>query len=290
MEEIEFIVGETYENMKGLYEVLSIDGENMRIRWESGEEITTEIDFQRRVIERMKQEEQILANKKKAAKKKSKTSRNRFEGFTEGDFSGQITGTTWRRRTGLGGAVSLPSSGNRLNIKSWSVARKPMIEWADVKHRKGTGNNLQSKFFASLDQDQLHFGFSLERSKSKPGAEDECEAFLGWLEDQENEKWLKELAESENLTLTDEKNEGVFPGKLISKSEKWCFPHDEDSPAIESLSKFLNEIFTNSQAIELHISKSIPKDQVLDAGEKIADIISSLFKAMIPLYENIVFH
>ena len=36
---IQFEVGQKYENMKGVYEVLSIEGNAMRIRWESGEEI-----------------------------------------------------------------------------------------------------------------------------------------------------------------------------------------------------------------------------------------------------------
>ncbi len=56
MTHIEFEVGEKYENMKGIYEVLSIDRNTMRIRWESGEEITTTISLQSRIIMRMTQE------------------------------------------------------------------------------------------------------------------------------------------------------------------------------------------------------------------------------------------
>jgi hypothetical protein len=56
MNHIEFEVGEKYENMKGIYEVLSIDRNTMRIRWESGEEITTTVSLQSRIIIRMTQE------------------------------------------------------------------------------------------------------------------------------------------------------------------------------------------------------------------------------------------
>jgi len=56
MTHIEFEVGEKYENMKGIYEVLSIDRNTMRIRWESGEEITTTVSLQSRIIMRMTQE------------------------------------------------------------------------------------------------------------------------------------------------------------------------------------------------------------------------------------------
>ena len=54
---IKFEVGEKYENMKGIYEVLSIDGNTMRIRWESGEEIATTVSLQRQIIMRMKREQ-----------------------------------------------------------------------------------------------------------------------------------------------------------------------------------------------------------------------------------------
>ena len=54
---IQFEVGEKYENMKGVYEVLSLEGNSMRIRWESGEEILTTVTLQRQIIMRMTQEQ-----------------------------------------------------------------------------------------------------------------------------------------------------------------------------------------------------------------------------------------
>jgi hypothetical protein len=57
MEAIKFAVGEKYENMKGVYEVLSIRGNNMRIRWESGEEINTTVSLQNQIIMRMRREQ-----------------------------------------------------------------------------------------------------------------------------------------------------------------------------------------------------------------------------------------
>lgn len=54
---IKFEVGDRYENMKGFYEVLSIDGNTMRIRWETGEEINTTMSMQRQIIMRMEREQ-----------------------------------------------------------------------------------------------------------------------------------------------------------------------------------------------------------------------------------------
>jgi hypothetical protein len=58
-EEIKFEIGEKYENMKGAFEVLAIRRDSMDIRWEDGEEISTSIDLQRRIIERMQFEKEL---------------------------------------------------------------------------------------------------------------------------------------------------------------------------------------------------------------------------------------
>jgi hypothetical protein len=288
MEPIEFKVGEKYENVKGVYEVLSIDGDIMRIRWESGEEITTEIDFQKRIIERIQEEQELLNHRKNAARKRSAFQGSQFEGFTDDDFSGHVTGSTWRRRTGIGGAVSFSSSATRLNIKSWSVARKPMVQWADVQHRKEYGCNIQGKFFVSLDPEQLEFGFCLERSGKMDYKTDEFELLMKWLKNRENEDWLKALAEKEDLAVFDARSEGDSSGKLVVRNGKWCLVLPEKVQDVDSLSVFMKDAF-NSSTVELHIAKHITKVQVLDAGAKIAEDISSLFEMLIPLYEHVVF-
>jgi hypothetical protein len=54
---IKFEVGQKYENMKGIYQVLSVEGNAMRIRWENGEEIMTTVSLQRQILMRMRQEQ-----------------------------------------------------------------------------------------------------------------------------------------------------------------------------------------------------------------------------------------
>ena len=57
MTHLEFEISKKYENMKGAYEVLSIDRNTMRIRWDSGEEITTTVSLQSKIIMRMRREQ-----------------------------------------------------------------------------------------------------------------------------------------------------------------------------------------------------------------------------------------
>ena len=81
--EFEFSVDESYENEKGQFKVVSIDGDTMVIRWKNGEEVQTSAEFQgriqgRRQWEQKRQEDLAAAAKpapakpKKAAKKKAK--------------------------------------------------------------------------------------------------------------------------------------------------------------------------------------------------------------------------
>ena len=56
--EFEFTVDEQYENEKGIFTVVSIDKQDMVIRWQNGEKITTNIDLQGR-IQKRKQREKI---------------------------------------------------------------------------------------------------------------------------------------------------------------------------------------------------------------------------------------
>ncbi len=58
---IKFEVGESYQNRKGAYEVLEITGDEMRIRWDEGEEVTTTITLQSRITNHMQQEEKGLS-------------------------------------------------------------------------------------------------------------------------------------------------------------------------------------------------------------------------------------
>jgi hypothetical protein len=73
-EDFNFEVGATYENMKGPYEVISIRKNEMIIRWEDGNEMTTTVELQKRIIERMtfEKESERRENQKKASSGKEK--------------------------------------------------------------------------------------------------------------------------------------------------------------------------------------------------------------------------
>jgi len=66
--EFEFVVGEEYENEKGLFKVMSIEKDEMLIRWASGEEAQTTLMFQGRIQQRRNWEKARLQEKADALK------------------------------------------------------------------------------------------------------------------------------------------------------------------------------------------------------------------------------
>lgn len=76
MPDIKFEVGSVYENMKGAYEVVSIHRNTMVIRWANGIEMTTTVDLQQRILERMSHEKEVSLARAQTKPKSSKSKRN----------------------------------------------------------------------------------------------------------------------------------------------------------------------------------------------------------------------
>jgi uncharacterized Zn finger protein len=77
--EFEFVVGEKYENEKGIFTVMSIEKNEMLIRWATGEEAQTTLVFQGRIQQRRNWEKTVQQEKADAVKpppRKAKTSKS----------------------------------------------------------------------------------------------------------------------------------------------------------------------------------------------------------------------
>ncbi len=72
-----FEVGAMYENMKGVYQVVSIQNNSMVIRWNDGSEIVTPVELQKRIINRMAREEEIRLQEEVQLREKAQKKRKR---------------------------------------------------------------------------------------------------------------------------------------------------------------------------------------------------------------------
>ncbi len=285
MNQIEFEVGGRYENMKGTYEVLSIGNDTMEIRWENGEEATTGIDFQKRIIERMEFEKRRRIEKKAKKARKADGGRGKFEGLTESDFSRKVSGTIWRRRSCLGGAVKVFPDSDRFDLKSWSIARKPMVQWADAKHRNPDIFDLQSKFFVRLSDDKLFCGYCIERPSNMDEGKGDWNVFLAWLKEEQNELRLKEIAFNRNLVVYQLNKDGDVSWKVRCSDDKWVIDKKGAEKPLETLHGFLEDFASAARRVDLQIAKAIDKKDAIAKGVDIAEDISMVFENLFPIYE-----
>lgn len=285
-DKIQFKVGNKYENRKGVFEVISIKGDSMIIQWENGEKISTNIQFQRRIIEEMEKERQGSKPKDNINPKKNHggTSKfgNIFNGLKESDFNGNVTGTNWRSRNCLGGVVTERLYAGKFSFNSWAIYRMPIIHWADIKHREREKAYLQAKFFVQLDESNLYYGFYIERSNKSSDNRNDWDTFLSWLSNVENEIWLNKISIENDLSIYDKEGKS-FKGIIRAQNNKWTI-HGEEDENIDSLSGFLSSL-PETIWLDLVIAKIENKKEVLNKGGTIADDISKLFEILMPLYK-----
>ncbi len=284
---VQFKVGQKYRNMKGVYEVVTIKGNSMRIRWENGEEITSTLDLQQRIIERMEHELEL-----KEAAKRPKPSGSRpasasygkgFKGLDESDFKGNVAGTNWRSREKLGGAVTRRLSAEGMEFNSWPVYRLPVIHWCDMRHHERAEPRFLAKFIAQLDEERIRFGFCVERSDQAGDPIEDWTAFMTWLREPDSEVWLLDACFENGLIITDV--EGTVPGTIRPDDDGWRLGDDEEGKGelLESLAEYLDALPAEGW-VHLQILKSLEKEDALDLEISLAEEIATLFGKLMPLY------
>jgi hypothetical protein len=285
--EIEFVVDEKYENEKGIFTVLSIQRDAMVIRWESGEEIRTDIELQRNIQsrrqwEQLQKENVAKAGKAGAGKDGSAKGPSAFNGLQVSDFKNSASGTRWRGRNQLGGAVTSRLPESRFNFNSWAFGNKPELHWLDTQHQKNQNVENGAKFFLRVDNEAMVFGFSIGRPDSGGGTAKCWEAFLDWLAQEENNRQLLALAEEYNLTIYSSDNEQ--PAVLLSKNGAWCYADGSTKKSIDNISAFIGSISTATGIVNIEIAKKTDKKEALAAGKNIVDDVAKVFTRLAPLY------
>jgi hypothetical protein len=285
LSEIEFNVDEKYENEKGVFTVVSIDRDEMVIRWENGEEIRTEIDLQRRIVERRQWEEQQLAAAAEAAKKPSRKSGGKkavFAGLAPTDFKKSASGTTWRSRNQLGAAVAQQIDTRLFKFNSWAFGNKPEMHVQDVKHRgRGEAEN-QAKFFVRVDLQTLYYGFRLARPADKAQAQTEWDGVFEWLNQPENEQALRTIAIETELSVCNLATPAT--GNLRASAEGWTKDGSGKPASPEALTQYITDI-PETGPLDLAFVARIDKDAAVASGTDIAKQIAQLFTRLLALYQ-----
>lgn len=275
---IEFQVDEQYENEKGVFTVVSIHRNEMVIRWESGEEIRTNIELQRNIQAR-RQWEEMNRQAKESKKNRASGKQEGFFGFLPGDFKNSASGTNWRGRTQLGGAIATLMPRERFAFNSWAFAQKPELHWQDTKHHRKTGAN-GARFFARLTPTDLIYGFCIQYSNGSNGDVMDWRHFSDWVDQGESHQMLLSMADEHGLRIYD-RNRPVS-GIFTPSENGW---HVEDGSKGQSLNlvEIVELLSVHDEAL-FEVTQSVDKVDAVARGKEIVKDISTLFTQLLPLY------
>ncbi len=284
--EIEFVVDEQYENEKGIFTVLSIHRNEMVIRWESGEEIRTDIELQRNIQarrqwERLQVENAAKTGKPGAGKYGSTKGHLGFNGFKASDFKNSASGTNWRGRAQLGGEVTRRLPESRFDFNSWAVGNKPEMHWLDTQHQKSDAMEIGAKFFLRVDHETMRLGLSIVRPDLKSGADQCWNSFVEWLDQEENDRQLLTLVDENNLTISNRADPQTTV--LSARHGAWDLDDGKKHEGIGIISGFIGSI-PETGSIDIEIAKQKDKQETLAAGKHIAEDVAKLFTRLMPLY------
>lgn len=296
-----FTVGETYRNELGEYEVVSINDPNMVIRYRDGGEREAEIAFQRRVWERIQDEEET-AREAEQRKVKSKTKRRSstakhgtaFHGLKETDFQTTITGTSWRARSGLGGLLALRLSKlSGREFESRAVARQPRVFVTLPNEVTPKASLHKAKFVFGVDETEAYHGFYVEKNAEEMddswdwprliGALNENLALRRTVQDAMEEydlSWVIELIDSDGApkqTATVAIETGGLALRVAGDDGVRTLEWSDFIAYLEELD--------DDDSCNLSLSQHIAKADAIELGVDIADEVSAVWQALLPLYD-----
>lgn len=281
----EFIVDEKYENEKGIFTVLSIHKNEMVIRWDSGEEIRTDIELQRNIQARRQWEKLQIEKEAKSAMNKRKASAKKavFEGFKETDFKNSASGTKWRGRNQLGGAVTHALPESKYNINSWAFANKPEMHWLDTAHHKRNSGDSRGRLFARLDPETLHYGFSVGQPTGEEDTTRNWDNFMLWLAQEDNTAAVHAIALEHEMTIRDKTDTGE--NVITPVKGGWRIGDKKKKHSVEKLADLIGELAADGSLL-LEVAKRMAKKDAVAKGKGIAADLSKMFTSLMQLYKG----
>ncbi len=291
---IEFEVGQKYTNEKGIFEVVSLGGGQIVMKFENGEQIKSDIELQhriqkRRLFEQLMQEEKLKPKPVKSRRSSTRKSEKKiYAGLVPDIFQAKISSTKWRSRDQLGGCVTSHLPTSRFNLNSWPASGRNEIHWADSAHWKTKKISSLAKFFACADETSFAWGFYIERPDDTGTASADWEAFIQWLSQEENDQWIRSIALEEGLEIYDN-HKLSFGGVIKPRETDWLVEGSSIRDSANLLSDYINSLKAAAW-LDLMIAKRISKADAINRTGAIVEDIASLFGRLLPLYEAAVSH
>ena len=294
--EAPFEVGKTYRNRNGEYEVVSLDGPGMVIRYADGSLLRTTVDVQARIWQNIQMEAQVEREQQRAeshSRLKRRGGRRGldFQGLEDHDFQEGVGGTSWRARTSFGGRLAQRMTDTTSYFfQSYAIYRRAVLHIAQPKHYSARTKRQEAKYEFSLNAERARFGFYIEKNRGPMDGTWHWPYLMEALQkdpglQQAVEKAMHEHNLQWELFIWDD-------GGLVARvwaSEEGLLRESQDGAGQQATS--LPEFVTQLRGLEaekwadLYLCTYLAKEKALAAGPSLVDPVAEVFRALLPLYE-----
>ena len=290
-----FRVGERYRNRLGEYEVVKLEEPKMVIRYPDGRVLETDVALQARIWQNIQMEESVITLEKQPAPARhaprSTQGGAQFHGLQESDFQRGTAGTSWRARENLGGLLAQAmSDATRSLFQSYAIYRQAEVHIVQPAHYvvEGRRRLREAKFIFRLDAQRASYGFYIEKNDGEMDDTWDWPRFLKALKGdaalqrqthaamlQLQLRWDVNLERHEELdAVVEATQDGLRWQEGQKKPENITWP-----AFVERL-----EAIDPNRWCNLYLLAQMPKEQAIALGAGIAEPVTRVYRALLPLY------
>jgi hypothetical protein len=302
-----FQEGKTFRNRVAEYVVVSIDGEQMKIRYVGGGTLTTTVGIQARIWENIQFEEQMARAEERQrlareaslaarARKRRERARPKFTGFESSDFEPKQRGIAWSSRKQLGRVLAY-DLGQRVKgaYGHWIVPRQSAVHVARKDKFDRDRRDRIAAFFVSAGEEGVSCGFYVAKPDGKVDASWPWSVLVAALAKEKVRKAMMAAMKAHELTLdvySMRLSYGLV-GRVTVQDDGFQWQQETTAVAGQEIVRQLgwedlaetlrSETLENRS--ELYLCKRIAVKDALKAGSGISGEITDVLEALLPVYD-----
>ena len=290
-----FKVGGRYRNLRGEYEVISLQEPEMVIRFCSDNKIVkTSVELQMGILRHMQDAEVLVAPLDTSPRHQAqRRSGFEFQGLQEQDFQKGVASTSWRRRSSLGGLLAQRMSDIvGKNFESYAIYRRAEVHIVQL-HRYNTDIRWREpKFVFDLDYERARYGFYIEKNE---GPMDNSWKWLIFLDALERNTMLRQAIQAVMCQLNlhweihvSEKGIEEMAAQATATPQALTWKREtKDEPEIVTWHGFISRLgdIEPNKWCDLYLCAHLDKAACIAAGIGLAEPVVRVYHALLPLYQ-----
>jgi hypothetical protein len=303
-----FEVGKRYRNRVGEYVVQAIEGDRLTIRYTNGQTLVTSAEIQARIWENIQFERQMQLEeeKKRLAQEERKVARQRtararrarakptFDGFQESDFEAKKRGIAWSSRKELGQVLA-----HELNKRTegsfghWIVPRRSAVHVGRKDRYSTETRETNAALFVAVDEKGMSYGFSVGKPDGKARVKWPWSLLVAASTEAESVPEALHSAMKDHDLTVDVYAMGMSYGLVAQVTVEgegfhWRQEGAEQevtrSMSGDELADYIKGVAPRKRCA-LHVYKHLAPKAALNAGAGVANEITTVFEALLPIYD-----